>query len=452
MACLIDKKKKGRLYTYWVQSARVNGQPRIVEQVYLGPKERVLQEIKQAYTRGKTPGRSPLRKVRNKEFGASALLWHWSQRLELVEIVDRHVPPVARQRRTQLSVGEYLMIAAINRVIDARSKRALYAHWYSESVLSRLCPAQEKELTSQRFWDHMDQVEEAHIEAIQHDLLSRLKELFPLGRETLLYDTTNYFSFIDTFNHRTQLAQRGHNKQKRHDLRQLSLALFEDQKTGLPLYHQCYAGNRPDVSHFTTAWQGMVAAWMKGLERVPEQLTLVFDKGNTSKKNLGRLDSSALHYVGAIPGGWVADLLEVPREHYQKLTLPGTKHVKAYRCRRKLWGQERTLLVVFSPSLYRQQRASMNRQQEQVERRLQELAEAIQKWRQTKQGPGYKEASVQKKIQQWTARDHLREFLKVDWKIQKGKVLELIWYWERKSKQQVQRRHLGKTVLFTDHE
>lgn len=106
----------------------------------------------------------------------------------------------------------------------------------------------------------MDQVQEAHIDVTQHDLLSRLKELFPLGWETLLYDTTNYFTFIDTFNERIQLAQRGHNKQKRHDLRQFSLALFEDKQTGLPLYHQCDAGNRPDVSHFTTAWQGMVVA------------------------------------------------------------------------------------------------------------------------------------------------------------------------------------------------
>ncbi len=452
MACLIDKKKKGRLYTYWVQSARVNGKPRIVEQVYLGPKQRVLQEIKQAYTRGKTPGPSPLKKLRVKEFGASALLWHWAQQLQLVQIVDRHVPPVDPRRCTQLSVGQYLMIAAVNRAIDARSKRALYAHWYSDSVLSRLCPAQERDLTSQRFWDHMDQVQEAHIDAIQHDLLSRLKELFPLGRETLLYDTTNYFTFIDTFNERTQLAQRGHNKQKRHDLRQLSLALFEDKQTGLPLYHQCYAGNRPDVSHFTTAWQGMVAAWMKSLERKSEQLTLVFDKGNSSKKNLVRLDSSSLHYVGAIPGRWVPELLEVSREAYQKLTLPGTKHLKAYRCRYELWGKERTLVVVFSPSFYRKQRASMNVQQKRAEQRLQELAEKIQKWRQTGRGSGYSEASVQKKIQQWTARDHLREFLKVELKIEGGKVLELSWQGERKSKQQVQRRHLGKTVLFTDHE
>ena len=36
MASLISKKKKNKLYYYVVESARVNGQPRIVHQTYLG--------------------------------------------------------------------------------------------------------------------------------------------------------------------------------------------------------------------------------------------------------------------------------------------------------------------------------------------------------------------------------------------------------------------------------
>ncbi|MFQ5853639.1 MAG: IS1634 family transposase [Candidatus Binatia bacterium] len=452
MACLIHKKKKGRLYTYWVQSARVQGQPRIVEQVYLGPKERVLEEIKRAYTRGKAPGRSPLRKVQHREFGASAWLWQWAQRLQLQKIVDRHVPAPAAKRRTQLSVGQYLVLAAINRAIQARSKRAFYRHWYRDSIISRLCPAQEGELTSQRFWDHMDQVQESHLDAIQQDLLSRLKELFPLGEETLLYDTTNYFTFIDTFNRRPELPQRGYNKQKRHDLRQLSLAFFEDEETGLPLYHQCYRGDRPDVAQFTTAWQGMVQVWMKGLRRGPKQLTLVFDAGNSGRDNVGELDEAGLHYVGAIPGRWVPDLLDVPREAYEKLELAATKHVKVHRCRRELWGRRRTLLVVFSPSFFRKQRAAMNRLQHKVEGRLIELAGGIERWRTSRKGAGYKQSSVERKIKEWTARDHLREFLQVEIQTEGERVAELRWQWDQKKKREIQRRYLGKTVLFTDRD
>ena len=141
MATLIHKKKKGHEYTYWVESKRVNGKPRIVEQVYLGPKQRVLEEIKAAYTRGRAPGPIPLRQVRVLEFGASAWVWHWAEKLQLRQIVDRHVAPPDPKRRTPLTVGTYLELAALNRAIDPRSKRAFYRYWYQSSVVSRLRPA-----------------------------------------------------------------------------------------------------------------------------------------------------------------------------------------------------------------------------------------------------------------------------------------------------------------------
>lgn len=451
MPSLVTKIKNGRPYLYWVRSARVNGKPRIVEQVYLGPKDRVLEEIKQAYTQKDSPGPSPLHRVQVKEFGASALLWHWAERLQLAQIVDRHVPPPDRRRRTSLSVGQYLMIAALNRAIDVRSKRALYEDWYQRSVLSRLLRAKPAALSSQRFWDHMDQVEPHHIEAIQRDLLKRLGELFELGPQTVLYDTTNFYSFIDTFNQHCELPQRGANKQKRTDLRQLSLALFEDEQTALPLYHQCYAGDRPDVSQFGDAWSEMLRAWMGALERLPEQLTLVFDAGSTSKENLLHLEAGSVHYVGAIPPGWVPELLAIELKLYTKLTLPGTKHLKVYRSRQPFWGVERTLLVMFSPTLYATQRATMNRQQQQADAKLQELAAAIDRWNETRRGKGFKRSIVEKKIARWNAREHLREYLDVELETHGQQVVRLTWRWNRDQKRQVQRRWLGKRILLTDN-
>lgn len=450
MASIIYKKKKGRQYAYWVRSARVDGKPRIVEQVYLGPKDRFLEEVKAAYIEDRSPGRHPLRRVRSLEFGASAYLWSWAQRLGLAEIVDRHVPPPSKRRRTPLSVGQYLVIAAINRAIDPRSKRGLYEEWYRDSVLSRLWKARAAELTSQRFWDHMDRVEPAHIERIQHDVLERLAQRFPLGGETILYDTTNFFSFIDTFNDRTQLAQRGDNKQKRTDLRQLSLALFEDRETSLPLYHQCYGGNRHDATQFPLAREAFLREWMGALRREPEQLTLVFDRGHTSKANLRGLEREAVHYVAGVPNSWLPELLDVELRAYRKLELPGTKHVKAHRVKRTLWGGERTLLVVFSPTLYRKQRATLNREQQKAEGRLRELAAKIDAWGKSRRGKGHVENSVRRKIRKWTAREHLRDFLEVRLEVQKGKVLALEWTWDVKKKRALQRRHLGKTILVTD--
>jgi transposase len=451
MATIIFKKKGGREYAYWVRSGRVNGKPRIVEQVYLGPRDRVIAKIKAVFT-GEALERQPLKQVNHKEFGATALLWHWAEKLDLAGIVDRHVPPPPLRRRTQLSVGQYLVIAALNRAIDPKSKRGLFDGWYKHSVLSRLWDVSRSELTSQRFWDHMDQVESKHIELIQRDVLCRLAELFPLGQETVLYDTTNFFTFIDTFNTRTELAQRGNNKQKRRDLRQLSLALFEDRETGLPLCHQCYAGNKHDATQFPLALEEMLRGWTDGLEREPEQLTLVFDRGSTSKANIERLENRSVRYVAGVPASWIPELLEIPLDVYRKLELPGTKHAKAYRTKRLLWGKERTLLVVFSPSFYKKQRATMNLEQGKTQKRLEDLSTDIATWRQTRRGKGYAEASVRKKIRGWTAREHFKDFLEVDLKVEGSHVVDLSWTWNLQKKREVQRRYLGKQVLLTDRD
>src|SRR6266540_2509633 len=140
-----------------------------------------------------------------------------------------------------------------------------------------------EELSSQRFWDHMHLFEAHHFAPIQQELLTRIRERFPLGEQFLIYDTTNYYTFIHTFNSRTSLPQRGRNKQKRHDLRQLSLALVVDEEWGLPLYYRCYEGNVTDVVALSASLSGMIRQGL--LSQAPARLTIVLDKGNVSFDN-----------------------------------------------------------------------------------------------------------------------------------------------------------------------
>ncbi|MCR4441657.1 MAG: transposase, partial [Peptococcaceae bacterium] len=43
MGTIISKKKKNQLYYYYVESARIDGKPRVVYQKYLGRAERIVQ-------------------------------------------------------------------------------------------------------------------------------------------------------------------------------------------------------------------------------------------------------------------------------------------------------------------------------------------------------------------------------------------------------------------------
>jgi hypothetical protein len=116
MSSLVTKWKKKKPYLYWVRSARVDGKPRIVEQIYLGPRERVREQLRAQGSGAPQQGAAPPpQTVQTREFGASTLFHALAQDLELIDLINAHVPPAPARRRTSLSVGHYLTLAALNR-------------------------------------------------------------------------------------------------------------------------------------------------------------------------------------------------------------------------------------------------------------------------------------------------------------------------------------------------
>ena len=66
-------------------------------------------------------------------------------------------------------------------------------------------------------------------------LLGLWKEKQLVSHRLLAYDTTNFYTYIASDNSRNHLAQRGHNKQGRHNLRQVGLSYVLDGENGLRL-------------------------------------------------------------------------------------------------------------------------------------------------------------------------------------------------------------------------
>jgi hypothetical protein len=156
VASLTKKIIGGRPYYYLRECQRINGKPTIVWQKYLGSAEQLVRQLANP-----TPQNAVVR-----EFGASAACFDLAQQLDLAATVDRHVP---KQGALEPSVGQYLLVAVINRCIAPCSK-ARTGPWYETTVLPRLVRLQASQLTSQRFWDNMDRLDETAIERIEHDL------------------------------------------------------------------------------------------------------------------------------------------------------------------------------------------------------------------------------------------------------------------------------------------
>src|ERR1700737_3217784 len=241
MPSLVAKRKGNKLYYYVVESARVEGKPRIVHQAYLGTAEKLAEMV-----RDRTAP-IPLA-ASTRDFGLPAALWAAAQQTGVWDLLASLWP----RPRSGPSPAHYLLLAALHRICQPGPKTEV-AEWYRTSILSALWEFPAERFTSQAFWDAFEQIlpedQEAlsaaddPLEQAQLRLLGLWKEKQLVSRRLLAYDTTNFYTYIASTNTRNQLAQRGHNKQGRHNLRQVGLSYVLDGESGLGLCHHVYAGN-----------------------------------------------------------------------------------------------------------------------------------------------------------------------------------------------------------------
>ena len=329
----------GHEYWYAVESVRVNGRPTTRHVAYLGRPEQMVERARGGATET----------IRSHSHGAVAALKALADRLEIAQTIDRHVP----QRRAQVaSVGLTLLLAAIGRAVHPTSKRG-FAQWAKLTTVEQLFKVRPDELTSAFFWDQMDKVPVATLQAIEREILARAVREFDVRTDLLLYDTTNFFTYIASDNKRCDLPQRGKNKQRRTDLRQLALALLVSRDGAVPMGSLLYRGNRNDVSVFTEAFASMrqeLAAMAIEIESV----TFVYDKGNVSKANQERLEN--VDYVTSLVPSHHGDLLALEEATAERLA-DGTA---VWRSRKELWGRERTVVMLVSEALRLGQRQGVD--------------------------------------------------------------------------------------------
>jgi len=126
--------------------------------------------------------------------------------------------------------------------------------WLRSTPLPRWLGFAPHQFSSQRFWDNMELLGESQIAAISEAVAQRILETFHLDLNCLAFDCTNFDTFIDTATP-SQLAQRGHAKSKRTDLRIVGLALLVSVDFHVPLLWKVYPGNQHDSLTFSQVLQ-----------------------------------------------------------------------------------------------------------------------------------------------------------------------------------------------------
>jgi transposase len=300
-------------------------------------------------------------KIKVEEFGALWLAQQMDQDIELAAIIDNIVPRAARE--TGPTIGEYFLYCIWNRMVKAVSKNRL-SRWYGRTAVQQIRPVDIGELTSKRYWEKWDRVSEKALQTIAQTFFKRIWQLESPNADCLLFDTTNYYTFLasDT---KSDLARRGKSKDGRHHLRQIGLGLLVARDSRLPLYYSVYPGNVHDSKQFEAIMDEMFGI-VCGLHKTKERLTVVIDKGMNSESNYAWIDDHArIHFVTTYSTYFAQELATTALDRFEPVDIAKNKQMiedgnpegqlLAYRTKGEYWGKQRAVVVTYTPATARKQ-------------------------------------------------------------------------------------------------
>ncbi len=443
MASLIKKKKGNRLYYYLVESARVDGQPRIVHQAYLGTAEKLAELVQQ--NSAPVPLSATVR-----DFGLPGALWLTAQQCGLWSLLQSLWP--APRSGSGPGPAHYLLLAALHRICQPGPKTEV-ADWYGKSILASQWNFPPERFTSQAFWDAFEHIlpesqessraAEDPLELAQMRLLGLWKEQHLVGRRLLAYDTTNFYTYVASSNTRNQLAQRGHNKQGRHNLRQVGLSYVLDGDSGLGLCHHVYPGNVADVEEFSVALSRILRLLDHNqIER--DSVTLIFDKGSAALDNTVQLAEAGVGWISALPWNQAPqELRERPLEQIPPCAgeQPG---VRALASKAVVHGNEYRCVLKYSAPFATEQLHSLSTSLSRVLKSLRRLAQELNKPR-----ARWTEEGIRSKIQKWLSGQFLAELISYQLQSRDGQ-WQLQFDLNAVALNRLLEQRLGRTVLLTN--
>jgi len=443
MASIVGKKRGRATYYYLVESARVDGKPRIVSQEYLGTADELA-----AAMRGGGLGLPD--RTGHKDFGAVAAAWGVLEDLGVAAVIDEVAGP--GPSGLPLPAGTYLVLAALNRLVAPCSKAA-FADWWKTTAAGRFTKIGAPALDHRRFWDAMHAVTLEQLEEISGKIAVRIVETSGVDVSSVALDMTNFATFIDTANGKAPVAQRGKAKQKRADLRLVGLGLVVTRDGGLPLTWHAYPGDRPDVTQFPAMIDQLLARYQAvtaaaGVAAGDPDMTVVFDAGQNSAANFAHLAATGLHYIGSVPASDCPDLTALPASVRAAVDEDRFGGLTARDTRREVYGADRRAILTHSPELHKSQaRGFDGTTLAKAARKLDELAATLARGKTRR--PRQK---IEAEIEAITRKPWVRRV--ITWQLDgdQPRDLRLTWRIDQDARAALDEELFGKHVLITDHD
>lgn len=152
----------------------------------------------------------------------------------VAEIIDEYT----EKQNQGLSVGEHMLIGAINRCVELVSKTQL-KRWFDSTILKKIYPKLGSTLDSRSYWTHSRYLNEDNIEKIGAALARASMEQFNVSFNDLLFDPTNFFTYINPRGGNQTIPKHSYSKEGRHTLNLVNLSLFCALDGGFPSFTWC---------------------------------------------------------------------------------------------------------------------------------------------------------------------------------------------------------------------
>jgi transposase len=352
-----------------------------------------------------------------------------------------------------LSVGAYLALAALNRVVAPCAKLG-FADWWKTTAADRFTKIPASALDHRRFWDAMHAVTLEQLAEISQAIAARIVGLFGLDCSSVALDMTNFATFIDTANGKAPLAQRGKAKQKRSDLRLVGLGLVVTRDGGIPLAWHAYPGDRPDVTQFPAMIDQLrgqhqaITAAAGGAASGGADMTVVFDAGQNSEANFAHLAGAGLRHIGSVPASDCPDLTALPAATRSIVDQDRFGGLTAFDTRREVYRTQRRAILTHSPELHESQaRGFDGTTLAKAGKKLDELAATLARGKTRR--PRQK---VEAEIAEITRKPWVRRV--ITWQLagDKPRDLRLSWGVDQAARAALEEELFGKHVLITDHD
>ena len=361
MVYLAKTTAKGHDYYKIMESYRENGKVkhRVVKNI--GTLSKLFELLPQGFKRGSAPTSAAsvgieLDEIEFRVHGAPFLLWKVAEWIGVAGMMSSAFPPT-----TANSVGRAtsLLLATVHRACEPGSK-AEFPKWFAGTSLPERLGIAPAPMDSKHFWSQMNNISKEQIKEFEDAFFRRVMELFPeeaSSVSTLSADFTNYYTYIKNGNFRCTVAQLGHSKEGRSDLRIVNAAVVISPLLGIPLATMTYEGNDNDK----TALKSFLGEISERLGKTMDltSMTYIFDGGGASEEA-----------IGMIPGKFITrgslrsspELYEFPLSAYGDVVLGNGKTVKVLRSVAEQFGKGVTAIVTLSDELREGQERELDKQ------------------------------------------------------------------------------------------